>query len=70
VASLALDRDGKILVGGGSEPYFVRLNPDGKLDSAFDPQADGAVFFITQDGSHCCPKQGSWTVKCPILLAI
>jgi uncharacterized delta-60 repeat protein len=51
VEALALQPDGKILVGGGfyaglggAVRYFLgRLNPDGTADAGFSPGADGAV---------------------------
>src|ERR1017187_8545276 len=50
--------DGKILIGGQfttlspngggavTRNYIARLNPDGTLDTAFDPNAPGNVFSI------------------------
>jgi hypothetical protein len=53
VEALALQADGKIVVGGwfttlGGQVrnYIGRLNPDGTLDDAFDPGADGIVFAL------------------------
>jgi uncharacterized delta-60 repeat protein len=50
VMSLAVQADGKILLGGGfstlgsqSRTNLGRLNADGSLDAAFDPGADGYV---------------------------
>ena len=50
VISVALQADGKIVVGGGfkklcGQPrlFIGRVNADGTLDSAFDPGADGGV---------------------------
>ncbi len=50
VKSLAVQADGKILVGGeftiaGGQPRtnIARLNPDGKLDPGFNPSANGIV---------------------------
>src|SRR5690348_4674224 len=56
---LAVQADGKILVGGGftglqptgsSAPAVrnnvARLNPDGTLDTSFDPEANGAVLAM------------------------
>ncbi|HXP63751.1 MAG TPA: hypothetical protein VN829_24810, partial [Dongiaceae bacterium] len=60
VYSLALQADGKILVGGSfatldTEPRnnLGRLNPDGSLDRTFNPGADGrvAVLALQTDGS-------------------
>src|SRR5204863_6303879 len=56
VFALALQVDGKLLVGGDfttfdglSHPYLVRLNPDGTADATFNPGAgpDGPVRAIT-----------------------
>jgi uncharacterized delta-60 repeat protein len=48
VFSIALQTDGKILVGGlftsiggQARRHIARLNPDGTLDTAFDPSPDG-----------------------------
>lgn len=56
VLSLAVQPDGKILVGGGfttvnsttagNRQRIARLNPDGTLDAAFDPKANNAVSSI------------------------
>jgi len=53
VFCVLLQPDGKILVGGALakpaspwRPYLGRLNPDGTLDSSFDPQPDGQVTSI------------------------
>jgi uncharacterized delta-60 repeat protein len=50
VSSLAVQPDGKILVGGNfttlggqTRNYLGRLNPDGTLDTGFNPAADGLV---------------------------
>jgi len=50
VLTMALQADGRILVGGmfttlAGEPRdrIGRLNPDGSLDSTFNPRADGSV---------------------------
>lgn len=59
VSSLALQCDGKVLVGGRSlrfagTPRFAlaRLNPDGTLDESFTTDADGplAVLAVQSDG--------------------
>src|SRR5258708_29367456 len=51
VISLALQSDGKILVGGRfttlggqSRNYIGRLNADGTLDTSFNPGAGGGAF--------------------------
>ena len=53
VAALALQADGRILVGGWfstingeGRNYIARLNAGGSLDAAFDPNANGAVGTI------------------------
>ncbi|MBZ5551927.1 MAG: hypothetical protein LAO21_04335 [Acidobacteriia bacterium] len=56
VLALAVQPDGKILVGGqftalgggGTAPrnYIGRLNPDGSLDTSFDPGASNAVWAL------------------------
>lgn len=53
VNSLAVQADGKILVGGkfttlGGQPrnYLGRLNADGTLDSGFNPGADADVYCL------------------------
>jgi uncharacterized delta-60 repeat protein len=53
VDALAVQSDGKILVAGGFNQLhgvgrrnIGRLEPDGSLDSDFDPGADGAVFAV------------------------
>jgi uncharacterized delta-60 repeat protein len=53
VSSLAVQADGKILVGGafgtGGEPrykYIARLDPEGTLDRSFNPEADGPAYCV------------------------
>jgi len=53
VYSLALQADGKILVGGGftslaglTRNYIGRLNTNGTLDTAFNPNPDWVVFSL------------------------
>lgn len=53
VFSLAVQEDGKILVGGwfttlNGQPrsYLGRLNPEGTLDAGFDPGADNTVLAL------------------------
>jgi hypothetical protein len=53
IYALALQADGKIVVGGGftalgGQPrnYIARLNPDGSLDTSFDPGADSGVYAL------------------------
>jgi len=56
VACLALQADGKILVGGGfagaggTENNIARLNADGTEDSAFNPGANGEVYSLAVQG--------------------
>jgi uncharacterized delta-60 repeat protein len=47
--SLAVQSDGKILVGGfaSSSSRLVRVNPDGSLDSGFNPNPDDIVTEIS-----------------------
>ena len=54
VDALALQSDGKILVGGyfttlagASRSSIGRLNPDGSLDTDFNPGANGGVYGLT-----------------------
>jgi hypothetical protein len=53
VYTLAVQADGKILVGGhftslGGQPrdYIGQLNPDGSLDISFNPGANGIVYTL------------------------
>jgi uncharacterized delta-60 repeat protein len=53
IFSIAVQPDGKILVGGYftcvgglSRPYLARLNPDGSVDSSFNPGANNYVYSI------------------------
>ncbi len=53
VNTLALQTDGKILVGGGftnianvARNHLARLNPDGTLDTGFNPNAGGTVYTL------------------------
>ncbi len=53
VESLAVQADGKILVGGGftnlsgqTRNRIARLNPDGALDTGFNPGASGPVYSL------------------------
>jgi uncharacterized delta-60 repeat protein len=59
VLAVVIQPDGKILIGGGfttlspnggaavTRNHIARLNPDGTLDTAFDPNANDIVFSIT-----------------------
>ncbi|WP_198973132.1 delta-60 repeat domain-containing protein, partial [Xylophilus sp. ASV27] len=51
--SLAVQPDGKVLVGGGftqlggqTRTYLARLNADGSLDTGFNPDANNAVYSL------------------------
>src|SRR5205814_6663608 len=58
VRVVVVQPDGKILIGGDfttlspnggaavTRNHIARLNPDGTLDTAFDPNANGSVFSI------------------------
>src|SRR5437899_4177684 len=58
VYAIAVQTDGKILIGGDfttlspnggvavTRNHIARLNPDGTLDTAFDPNANDVVFSI------------------------
>jgi uncharacterized delta-60 repeat protein len=53
VRSLAVQADGKILLGGyftslggATRNRIARLNPDGTLDSTFDPNANSVVYSL------------------------
>ena len=48
-----MQADGKILIGGGfttiggvARNYIARLNPDGSLDTGFNPNANDYVYSI------------------------
>jgi uncharacterized delta-60 repeat protein len=53
VSSIAVQADGKILVGGDftafglqTRNYIARLNTDGTVDATFDPNANGPVIYV------------------------
>ncbi len=53
VNTLALQADGKILVGGNftklggdDHPHLGRLRPDGSVDESFHPESDGEVYAL------------------------
>jgi uncharacterized delta-60 repeat protein len=57
VDAIAVQSDGKILIGGNftsvggtARNYIARLNADGTLDTTFDPNANAAVFAILLTG--------------------
>lgn len=61
VRTIALEPDGKILIGGEFtsvygqfRPWIARLNPDGSLDPTYNPGSDGVVHCIVvqPDGKH------------------
>ena len=52
VLSITAQQDGKILIGGNfttigtvAKNCVARLNPDGSLDTAFNPNPNGSVSF-------------------------
>jgi uncharacterized delta-60 repeat protein len=55
--SIAIQADGKIIIGGafdalgGSTAKLGRLNPDGSLDTSFTPAPDGEVMALALDAS-------------------
>ncbi len=68
VATLAVQPDGKILVGGsftnlGGQPrnYIGRLNTDGTLDSTFDPGANNQVISLALQPDGKILVGGSFT---------
>ncbi len=68
VYPLAVQADGKILVGGGfttlagqTRNYIGRLNPDGSLDSSFNPGADGLVQSLAVQADGKILVGGSFT---------
>src|SRR5687767_5806207 len=53
VYALAMQEDGKILVGGSFSTVdeqmrnsLARMNADGSLDASFNPNADGAIYAL------------------------
>src|ERR1700704_5507456 len=62
VYAVVVQPDGKILLGGNfttlapngggtvTRNHIARLNPDGTLDTAFNPNADNTVFAIAVQG--------------------
>lgn len=70
VSSLALQADGKVLVGGwftnmdgASRNYLARLNADGSLDANFRPGSgpDGPVFDVALDNNGRILLVGAFT---------
>lgn len=43
IVSIALQSDGKVLIGGSFNPYIARLNSDGTLDSSFNSSINNGV---------------------------
>jgi uncharacterized delta-60 repeat protein len=69
IRSIALQPDGKILIGGLFTNFngvvsrrIARLNPDGTLDTAFTPQIVGNVYAVTvqPDEKILIGGQGLW----------
>ena len=65
---LAVQDDGKILVGGEfttlggqARNYIGRLNADGTLDSGFKPGANGAVYSLAVQADGKILVGGSFT---------
>ncbi len=78
VYTLALQEDGKVLIGGaftalapnGSSTttirrYLARLNTDGTVDAAFDPNPDGAVFCVLPQRDGTLWVGGAFTTLQP-----
>jgi len=68
VLSLALEPDGKILVGGGfttlggqTRNYIARLNVDGTLDSGFNPGANNWVLSLALQADEKILVGGSFS---------
>ncbi len=47
INAIALQADGRVLVGGAFTGFVRRLNANGSVDTSFDPQPDGALTAIT-----------------------
>ena len=77
VRAIAVQADGKILVGGFfttlsldgpaaiTRKYIARLNPDGRVDSSFDPTASHAVRAIAVQSDGRILVGGSFTSLAP-----
>ncbi|MFC5490509.1 delta-60 repeat domain-containing protein [Dokdonella soli] len=68
VLALALQTDGKIVAGGNftqvgayTRNRIARLNPDGSLDTAFDPNANGPVFALALQADGKMVLGGNFT---------
>ena len=69
VKSLALQADGRILVGGTfttlgglARPYLGRLNVDGNVDTTFNPSPDGPVYAVMVQADGKILVGGSFTL--------
>lgn len=67
VYAVALQPDGKILIGGGFTTVdgvrhngLARLDSDGSLDANFRPTVEGAVFAVLLDSSNRILVGGDW----------
>jgi uncharacterized delta-60 repeat protein len=77
IFSIVLQADGKILIGGpftqlspnGGAPVtrnrLARLNPDGTLDTAFNPNASGSVYSIATQADGKILAGGEFTTLAP-----
>jgi hypothetical protein len=69
VDAIALQTDGKIIIGGGF-PLFAgverdniaRLNPDGSLDATFDPRAYGVIYSLALQRDGKLVAGGAFTI--------
>ena len=68
VRAIAMQRDGKILLGGAfahvnaqSRSFVARLNADGSLDAAFNPSVNGAVNCLVVQPDNRILVGGSFT---------
>lgn len=78
VSSLALQADGRVLMGGEfttlapngastttTRNRIARLNTDGRVDSAFDPNANGAVNAVALQADGAALVGGAFTALAP-----
>jgi uncharacterized delta-60 repeat protein len=61
INAIAVQADGRILVGGALTGFARRLNPNGSVDTSFDPQPDGAVTALTLQTDGRVLIAGSFT---------
>ena len=68
ISALAVQADGKILVGGSftwlrgeRRDRLARLNPDGTLDESFNPGSDGTVYALAVQADGKILVGGSFT---------